>query len=60
MKNRFTGEGGRFISDISQMSESLNLKVYIVTVDIKKAFDSLSHSILLACPKKYGYGNDFT
>ena len=41
------------------MSESLNLKGYIVTVDIEKAFDSLSHSFLLACLKKYGYGNDF-
>ena len=37
------------------MSESLNLKGYIVTVDIEKSFDSLSHSFLLACLKKYGY-----
>ena len=41
------------------MSESLNLKGYIVTVDIEKAFDSLSHSFLLVCLKIYGYGNDF-
>ena len=41
------------------MSESFNLKGYIVTVDIEKAFDSLSHSFLLVCIKKYGYGNDF-
>ena len=59
VKNRFIGEGGRLISDILEMSESLNLKGYIVTVDIEKAFDSLSHSFLLACLKKYGYGNDF-
>ena len=44
MKNRFIGEGGRLISDIIEMNESLNLKGYIVTVDIEKAFDSLSHS----------------
>ena len=34
VKNRFIGEGGRLISDILEMSESLNLKGYIVTVDI--------------------------
>ena len=41
------------------MRESLNLKGYIVTVDIEKAFNSLSNSFLLACLKKYGYGSDF-
>ena len=51
MRNRFIGEG--------EMSESLNLKGYIVTVDIEKAFDSLSHSFLLVYLKKYRYGNDF-
>ena len=59
MKNRFTGEGGRLISDKLEMNESLDLKGYIVTVHIEKAFDSLSHSFLLACFKKYGYENDF-
>ena len=43
MKNKFIGEGGRLISDTLEMSESLNLKCYIVTIDIEKAFDSLSH-----------------
>ena len=41
------------------MSEVLNLKGYIVTVDIEKAVHSLSHSFLLVCLKKYGYANDF-
>ena len=59
MKNRFIGERGRLISDILEMNESLNLKDYIVSVDTEKSFDSLSHSFLLACLKKYGYGNDF-
>ena len=59
VKNRFIGEGGRLISGILEMSESLNLEGYILTVDIEKAFDSLSHSFLLACLKKYGYWNDF-
>ena len=59
MRNRFIAEGGGIISDISEMSESLNLKGYIVTTDIEKAFDSLSHSFLLVCLIKYGYGSYF-
>ena len=51
VKNRFIGEGERLISDILEMSEGLNLKGYIVTADIEKGFDSLSHSFLLACLK---------
>ena len=58
VKNRFIGEEWSSISDILETSESLNLKGYIVTVDIEKAFVSLSHSFLLACLKKYGYGNE--
>ena len=42
-----------------EVSESLNFKVYVVTIDIEKAFDFLSHSFLFACLKQYGYGNDF-
>ena len=30
-----------------------------MTVDIEKVFDSLSHSFLLACLKKFGFGHDF-
>ena len=40
VKNRFIGEGRRLIYDILEMSKSLNLKGYIVTVHIEK------HSIL--------------
>ena len=54
VKNRLIGEGGRLISDILEMSERLNLKGYIVTVDIKKAFDSSNHYLLLVCLKKFG------
>ena len=59
VRNRFISEGGRLISDILEMSECLNLKDYIVTVDIEKALNSLSHSFLLVCLKKYGYRNNF-
>ena len=59
VKNRFIGEGGRLTSDILEISNVLNLRGYIVTVDIEKAFDSLSHSFLLACLKKFGFSHDF-
>ena len=59
VKNRFIGEAERLFSDILEMCESLNLKGYIATLDTEKAFDSLSHSFLLACLKKYGCGNNF-
>ena len=49
VKNRFTGEGARLISHILEMNKSLNLKGYLVTADIEKLFDSLSHSFLLVC-----------
>ena len=40
-------------------SESLNLKGYIVNIDTERPFHYWSHSFLLACLKKYGYGIDF-
>ena len=39
-------EGGQLISHILQIIKSLNLKSYIVTVDIEEVFGSLSHSSL--------------
>ena len=47
MKNSFIGEGGKFISDISEMNESSNLEIYILAFEIEKTFDSLSYSFLL-------------
>ena len=58
-KNRFIGEGGRLISDVLEISNVFNLRGYIVTVDIERVFDSLSHSFLLACLKKFGFAHDF-
>ena len=34
-ENRFIGEGGRLISEILKISEGLNLKGYIVPVDME-------------------------
>lgn len=59
VKNRFIRAGGRLNSDILEMPESVNLKVYIVTVDTEKGSDSLSNFFKLVCVKNCGYGHDF-
>ena len=59
VKNKYIGEGGRLISDILEINNAFNLRGYILTVDIEKAFDSLCHSFLLPCLKKLGFGYDF-
>ena len=58
-KKRFIGEVGKLISDILEISNVLNLRGYKVTVLTEKAFDSLRHSFLLTCLKKFEFGHDF-
>ena len=40
VKNRFVGESGRLISDITKISGCFNITSFLVTMDIEKAFDS--------------------
>ena len=54
VQNRYTGEAGRLISDILDISDKLSIDGYLVTVDIKKAFDSHDHEFLLVVLKKFG------
>ena len=55
VKNRFIGEGGRLISDILEVSDTLHLNGYMVTIDFEKAFDSLNHAFLIAVLNKVGF-----
>ena len=41
------------------MSDKLNIKGYLVTVDIEKAFDSLDHDFMIATLKKFGFKYNF-
>ena len=59
VKNRFISESGRVISDILEISNSLALEGFLVTVDIEKAFDSVNHCFLLQILRKFGFGIDF-
>ena len=57
--NRFINEGGRLISDILEMTDILNVEGYLLTIDIKKAFDPVDHYFLIAILEKYGFKENF-
>ena len=52
LQNRCISETGRLISDILEITDTLNLKGYLVTTDTEKAFDLLNHSFRMAVLKK--------
>ena len=47
-KNRFILETGNLMPDITEVSDVLNIDGLLVAMGMKKAFDSLNHSFLLA------------
>ena len=51
VKDRFICETGRLISDIIEVSDVFNIEGFLGTMDIKKVFDSLHRSFLLAVLK---------
>ena len=59
VKIRYINESGRLIYDVLQTASILNKKGFLLTVDIKKAFNSVNHSFLLAVLQKYGFGEWF-
>ena len=52
VNNRFISESGRLISDVLEITNSLDVEGLLMTVDIKKAFDSINHSFLMCVLKK--------
>ena len=59
VKNRFIVESGRLIADIIEITNILNKEGILVTMDIKKAFDSLDHTSVISVLTKIGFGNNF-
>ena len=59
VEGRFISEGGRHFSDVLQVTDFLNLRGLVVTVDIQKAFDSVNHLLLISAFKKFGFGKTF-
>lgn len=59
VQNRNISEVGRLISDIIEICDKHNIDGYLVTMDIKKAFDYLEHSFLIAVLEKFNFGENF-
>ena len=48
VENRFIGERGRLIAEITEIIDVLNKEKFLVAMDIKKAFDSLDHTFVIS------------
>ena len=59
VNGRFISEGGRLISDVLEICDKLQIKSFLMTVDIEKAFDSINHCFLIKVLEKYGFEKDF-
>ena len=59
VKDRFMGESVRLISDILEVTKSLNIDGYILTMDIQKAFDSVDHVFLIEVLKSLNFNEEF-
>ena len=59
VKGRFISKGGRLISDILEICDKLQIKDFLVTVEIEKAFDSINHCFLIKVFEKYGLEKNF-
>ena len=52
VKNRYIGESRRLISDVIEIVKIKKIEVFLVIMDIEKAFDSLDHSLLISALQK--------
>ena len=59
LNGRLISGGGCLISDIFEISNLLNLKALLVTVDIEKAFDSVNNNFISKVLDNYGFSQDF-
>ena len=55
----FISEGGRPISDLLEISDTLKLDGLLATIDIQNAFDSVDHAFITSTLERYGFGNRF-
>ena len=55
--HRFLSE--RLICDILNITDILDMEVYLLAIDIEEAFDSVDHCLLLVILQKYGFKKNF-
>ena len=56
---RCINESGRLISDLLRVTKKMQVKSYLVKIDIEKATDSLDHTFLIRAPETFGFGKIF-
>ena len=59
INERFIGEGGHLIDDVTKVCDLQKIIGYLLTVDFEKPLDSLNHKFLIAVLKKYKFDEDF-
>ena len=47
------------ISNVIEICDKSEVKGFLMTVDIEKAFDSINHCFLIKVLEKYGFEKDF-
>ena len=58
-ENRFIGESSRLMADLIEITGIGNKEGFLITIDIKKPFNSLDHTFAISVFKKIGFGNNF-
>ena len=53
VENRFIGERGRLTSNIIEITDILNKEGFLVTMDIKKNFDSTGRTFVISVLKNW-------
>ena len=57
IKGRYIGENVRLLSDIMEQTQANNTPGILISVDFKKAFDSLEWSCIQSALKKFNFGD---
>ena len=51
VENRFIGESGRLIAEITEITDVINKEGFLVTMDIEKIFESSDHTFVISVLK---------